>query len=275
MSIAEIGSLVNSILQPQNSAQQLFNIINPSQSSGVDYRPWWAVNTQATIFDQLFNFAVASYNKEEKGVQEIFDPGYINIYLQYPNKKLTDLAASITKGLYENDDKATAIIWWVLQNFPYMSDEENYGYDELWVPPTFALAKGSGDCEDGAFLVHSLLLHAGIDYDRVRTYGGFVDAGEGAASGGHAWTAYRRETDDEWVVLDSSYYPNFLHVDDRPLMRKTAMYRENYFYFNRFVWTNLEGVDRIHNPGAWYNYNSNGILSNKLRFAGSFINRYA
>jgi predicted transglutaminase-like cysteine proteinase len=269
------GSLVNAMLQPQNTAQQLFNIINPSRSTSVDYRPWWAVNTQATIFDQLFNFAISNYNREEKGVQEIFDPGYINIYLQYPNTKLQRLADDITYGLHDNDNKATAIIHWVLQNFPYMSDEENYGYDELWVPPTFALAKGSGDCEDGAFLVHSLLLHAGIDHDRIRTYGGFVDAGEGAASGGHAWTAYRRETDDEWVVLDSSYYPNFLHVDDRPLMRKTAMYRENYFYFNRFVWTNLEGVDRIHNPGAWYNYSANGILENKLRFAGSFINRYA
>lgn len=269
------GSLVNSILQPQNSAKQLFNIINPQQQASADYRPWWAVNTQQTLFDQLFNFAVSNYQQQETGVQEIFDPGYINIYLQYPNSKLQRLADDITYGLYDNDNKATAIIRWVLHNFPYETDEDNYGYDELWVPPTFSLAQGSGDCEDGAFLVHSLLLHAGIDHQRIRTYGGFVDSGEGAASGGHAWTAYRRERDDEWVVLDSSYYPNLLHVDERPMMKNQSMYRENYFYFDRFTWTNLEGVDRIHNPGAWYNYNANAILENKLRWAGSFINRYA
>lgn len=274
MSIPSVtGNLINSILQPQNTSAQLFNIINPPQSTQSSDRPWWAVNTQATIFDQLFSFGQQQY--EQSGVDEIFDPGYISIYLQYPNSRLQKLADAITKNAHSNDDKASAIIDWVLRNFPYETDEVNYGYEEMWVPPTFALAKGSGDCEDGAFLVHSLLLHAGISHERIRTYGGFVDAGEGAASGGHAWTAYRRETDDEWVVLDSSYYPNFRKVEDRPLMRKQSMYVDNYFYFNRFTWTNLEGVDRIHTPGAWYNYSANGILENKLRWAGSFVNQYA
>lgn len=252
---------------------QLFNIINQKQTAIIDNRPWWAANTEFTIFDQLFNFAVTQ--QEEKGEEEIFDPGYMQIYLQYPNQRLQRLADQITEGVYSNDDKATEIIRWVLRNFPYESDKVNYGYDEFWVPPTFSLAKGSGDCEDGAFLVHSLLLHAGIPYERIRTYGGFVDAGAGAPSGGHAWTAYRRESDDEWVVLDSSYYPNLKHVDDRPLMREQSMYVDNYFFFNRFVWTNLTDLDRIHNPGAWYTYNANAILENKLKFAGAFINRYA
>jgi len=60
----------------------------------------------------------------------------------------------------------------------------------------FRATIGKGDCEDGAFLVHSLLLHAGVPYDRIGTYGGLVESGEGAATGGHAWTAYRRESDD-------------------------------------------------------------------------------
>jgi hypothetical protein len=275
MPFSPLGS-VNDILQPQTTASQLFNIINPPpQNNNIDVRPWWGQNSAPTLFDQLFSFAIQNYNVEEQGVQEIFDPGYMNIYLQFPNSRLQKLADEITYGLHDNDDKATAVIRWVLYNFPYETDENNYGYDELWVPPTFSLAKGSGDCEDGAFLVHSLLLHAGIDYKRIRTYGGYVDAGEGAASGGHAWTAYRREYDNEWVVLDSSYYPNLDHVVERPLMRETAMYRENFFYFNRFVWTNLEGVDRIHNPGAWYNYSSDGILQNQLRWVGTFVNRYA
>jgi transglutaminase-like putative cysteine protease len=267
---------INSVFQNQGTnAFQLFNIINPSPSQQTqDVRPWWATGTELTLFDQIFSIAL-NQKQQQEGEDEIFDPGYIQIYLQHPNRYLEALAEKITKGSYSNDDKATDIIQWVLNNFPYATDEDNYGYDELWIPPIFALKQGSGDCEDGAFLVHSLLLHAGIPYDRIRTYGGFVDAGEGAASGGHAWTAYRRESDDEWVVLDSSYYPNFKHVEDRPLMRKTAMYRENYFFFNKLTWTNLTNIDRIHNPGAWYSYNANAILEHKLNFAGSFINRYS
>lgn len=274
MSIQPLGS-INDILQPRISAQKLFNIINPPTSQAVDNRPWWAANTATTIFDQLFNFSLNQYQPNTGTETETFEPTFINMYLQYPNEKLQELADYITDGLTEDDDKATAIIWWTLFNFPYKTDKENYGYDEMWVPPTFALAKGSGDCEDGAFLVHSLMLHAGIPYNRIRTYGGFVDSGDGAASGGHAWTAYRRETDDEWVVLDTSYYPNLRHVDDRTPMRKIEMYRENYFFFNKLTWTTLEGIDRIHNPGAWYNYSVNGTFNSMLKTAGMLISRYA
>ena len=44
---------------------------------------------------------------------------------------------------------------------------------------------------------------------------GYVDAGPGAASGGHGWVAYRRESDDEWVAVDFSYYPDLRPMDYR------------------------------------------------------------
>jgi predicted transglutaminase-like cysteine proteinase len=254
-------------------ATELFNIINGNQPQAVD-RPWWdAGNQTTTVFDVLLSFAQAQYAQPSGKEEKSFTPAFNNIYLQYPNAELEQLADKITSGLSKNDDKATAIIRWVLQNFPYKEDKINYGYEEMWVPPTLALNKGSGDCEDGAFLVHSLLIHSGIPYDRVRTYGGFVDAGAGAASGGHAWTAYRRETDDEWVILDSSYYPTMAAVKDRPRMRNQEIYVDNYFYFNRLYWVNLEGVDRIHNPGQTYSVK--GILDKKLELAGKLISIYA
>jgi hypothetical protein len=197
------------------------------------------------------------YAKEER----IYSPVYNRVYLQYPNDRLQALADQITFGLNENDDKATAAIQWVLRNFPYEEDITNYGHPELWAPPTFALRKGSGDCEDGAFIVHSLLLHSGIPRERIRTYGGLVKAGAGAATGGHAWTAYRRESDDEWVILDTSYYPTLSHVRDRPLMKDTTLYINNFFYFDAHYWVNLEDVDRIHDPGAVYAYKLDGFVT--------------
>jgi len=258
------------LLEP-TSANDLFQIVNNQQSQQVD-KPWWD-NTPVNTFDILSSFAQVVYEQNPTGEEKTFSAGYNRIYLQYPHEDLQALSDKITYGLSDNDDKATAIIRWVLQNFPYQEDIDNYGYDEFWAPPIFALQRGRGDCEDGAFLVHSLMLHAGISYDRIRTYGGYVDAGPGAASGGHAWTAYRRELDDEWVVLDSSYFPTLDHVKDRPLMKGQSMYVDNFFYFNQLYWVNLEGIDRIHNPGIIYS--AKAAMENKLALAGRLINAYA
>jgi predicted transglutaminase-like cysteine proteinase len=270
--IGPIGCDACTFTQPV-MPKELFDTIN-GVNTQVE-RSWWdAGNAPPTIFDELLSFAKAQYAVDtESGEEKRLTPAYNNIYLQYPTDEIQELVDKITFGLRSNDDKATAVIRWVLQNLPYKEDKVNYGYEELWVPPTFTLAKKSGDCEDGAFLVHSMLLHAGIPYERVRTYGGFVDAGEGAASGGHAWTAYRRASDDEWVVLDSSYYPTMDHVRDRPKMRNQKMYVDNFFYFNKLYWVNLDGVDRIHNPGIVYN--ANAAISNKLKLAGRLMDLYA
>lgn len=271
VSLGAANPFIDRILQPsRNSASDLFRTINPPASNLVDTnKPWWAPSDTTGVFDALAYHSIALYQEEPK--EEVFqDPLYNNMWLQHPNDQIQRLADRITEGLYSNDDKATAIIWWVLYNFPYQYDKKNYGEDEFWAPPTFALAKGSGDCEDGAFLVHSLLLHAGVPYDRIRTYGGLVRAGEGAETGGHAWTAYRRELDDEWVVLDTSYYPTLRHVKDRSLMRNDNRYVENLFWFNKIYWVNTYDIDRIHNPGA--TYNAQGAMKNKINTLGWLVN---
>jgi hypothetical protein len=56
---------------------------------------------------------------------------------------------------------------------------------------TVSMERTTGICEDGAFLIHSLALYAGVPADRLRTYGGIVFSDEyGLTVGGHAWTAY-------------------------------------------------------------------------------------
>ena len=271
----ELGAVnpnIYKILLPkgEDGINDVFQLINPVNNTTADaIAPWWAPSDTSSIFSTLTQHAIELYRNDPK--EEVFqDPLYNAMWLQHPNDQLQRLADQITEGLYTNDDKATAIIRWTLFNFPYQTDEKNYGTVELWAPPTFALAKGSGDCEDGAFLVHSLLLHAGVPFDRIRTYGGLVKAGEGAETGGHAWTAYRRETDDEWVVLDSSYYPTLKHVKDRPLMRNDSKYVENLFWFNEVNWVNTYDIDRIHNPGA--TYNPKGMMKNKINTLGWLIN---
>ena len=270
MSVPPIGSTscwdctpLVSLLRPESaSGDGLLSLLTNSRAGAARDDKSWVPDTRPNIFAQLLTISLSLYDQGHKKEEKILSPVYNRIYLQHPNDRLQALADEITSRLHNNDDKATATIQWVVKNFPYEEDLNNYGYEELWAPPTFALRKGSGDCEDGAFIVHSLLLHAGISRERVRTYGGLVKAGEGAATGGHAWTAYRRESDDQWVILDTSYYPTFKHVADRPLMKDASLYVDNFFYFDSLYWVNLEDVDRIHDPGAVYSYKLDSFLRN-------------
>lgn len=189
--------------------------------------------TDELIADLLGNIKKIRENiiQYQFGIQT--EPGGDNDYgeyLQFPNRNISKLAESIVEQGDSNDDKAYKILMWVLDNIEYQSDLQSYGQDEYWAYPTMTLANRTGDCEDGAFLIHSLMLHAGIPPDRIRTYGGYVVAGEGASTGGHGWTVYKRETDDEWVVLDWSYFPNRTPVAERIPMREDPRYIDDYFY---------------------------------------------
>jgi hypothetical protein len=70
--------------------------------------------------------------------------------------------------------------------------------DDAWrcAPATLALLRG--DCEDGALLLHGLMLAAGLPAERIVTVFGRV----GARREGHAWVAWRRLGDGRWTVLD-------------------------------------------------------------------------
>ena len=161
--------------------------------------------------EQLNPFKINLENQlnYQKLEEEVIPNSFFNrVFLQYPNEILRELAYSIVDPEDSNDEKVRRITSWVIKNIKYAEDIDNYGYEEFWIPPILTLRKGSGDCEDGAFLIHSLLLNADVPAYRLRTYGGLVQAADGARSGGHAWTAYQRESDNEWVVIDFSFLPD-------------------------------------------------------------------
>ena len=56
---------------------------------------------------------------------------------------------------------------WVADNIEYMSDEEQRGVDDYWQTPEETLSLGTGDCEDFAILLCSLLRAYGIDAEQV------------------------------------------------------------------------------------------------------------
>ena len=173
-----------------------------------------------------------------------------SMYLQFPNADIKALVDTIVEPTDTNDEKAYKIMSWVQNNITYQDDWKTYKSNEFWALPTMTLDKKVGDCEDGAFLIHSMMLNAGIPWDQIRTYGGDVFAGEGAAAGGHAWTAYRRETDNEWVVLDWCYYASKQPISERTPMKDVLYYFDDWFYTNAKETVETPFVNKVKDPGA-------------------------
>lgn len=140
----------------------------------------------------------------------------------------------LVTGLKGNhDQKAHWCQNWVTGHISYVGDKKNAGIEECWQFPNETLITNKGDCEDGAILIASMMLNAGIPSWRVRVTAGLVKAGKAAETGGHAYVTYCRESDNNWVVLDWCYLPDTaLRVEEKPLLKDKKEYKEIWFSFN-------------------------------------------
>lgn len=237
---------------------ELFNTIN---------------NTSHTHIPDVFGVLNSLVNQKYTSADEIkSNPAYVNFYFQYPNQQIGTLALEITASATSDDEKVLAIQEWVVQNIEYTEDKDQWGYEELWQPPMVTLNTRKGDCEDGAFLIISLALNAGVDPDRLRFYGGEVKAGEGARTGGHGWVAYIRESDGQWVVVDYSYYPDLRPMDDRPIMASDMRYIEQYFILEVGEVITSD-KNRVRDPDV--TYTANGYIKPNVLMPGTWMSQYA
>ena len=151
-------------------------------------------------------------------------------------------------GLRKDTPNETAL---VIQNF--VCNFLKYKYDDLasecpefWLFPFEAIQSEIGDCEDGAILIASLLINAGVPSWRVKVCAAQVMADPVFAPsdtelGGHAYCIYladRPESDRklEWVILDWCYLQDpEVPIGDKPLARNggtEGAYRNIWFTFN-------------------------------------------
>jgi len=150
-------------------------------------------------------------------------------YITPNNPTILKLAREITNFSDPDDKKIYDIEQWVRKNITYVSDVKNYGQLERWAYPIETLRKRSGDCEDQAFLVHSLSIAAGIQPNRLRTYGGLVFNPNGSAPGGHAWTAFKRN-DNRWITVDTTYYAINTLIAERIPLSEDLRYFDDFWY---------------------------------------------
>ena len=221
MNIAPISSHVDIttlIPKPKDKIEDIWDAIKPWESSPLD------------IYNLLDTLSETRWALIQFGGETDSGLGYER-YLQFPNATLQALANTIVVPSDSSNEKVYKIEQWVRNHIRYVSDTENYGVSELWAYPTVTVERGTGDCEDGAFLIHSLALHAGVSPERLRTYGGIVYADEyGLSTGGHAWTAYRREIDEQWIIVDWCYWAKDTPLSERIPMADEHKYIDDYFY---------------------------------------------
>jgi hypothetical protein len=122
-----------------------------------------------------------------------------------------------------------------IKDYEYIRDTEVRDF-EVKDTHNFVFKNGiiTHNCEDQSFLTHSMLLAAGVPVDRVRTYGGLVEAGINAPLGGHAWTIYKRESDNQWVDLDACYYPDNTSVVNKETFKAQDEYVDAYWWMNGY-----------------------------------------
>jgi hypothetical protein len=145
---------------------------------------------------------------------------------------------------------------WAVQKFvcsllKYSEDDETEDCPEFWQFPFEAIQSQVGDCEDGAILIASLLINAGIPSWRVKVCAAQVVADPIFAPseselGGHAYCIYLADRTDterklEWVILDWCYLQDpETSVEEKPLAGdggQEGAYRDIWFTFNdKYSW---------------------------------------
>jgi hypothetical protein len=132
----------------------------------------------------------------------------------------------------------------------YVGDNESSECPEFWQFPFETLQSGMGDCEDGAILMASLMIQAGIPSYRVKICAGYVQESPTAPQGGHCYCIYladRGWRKQEWVVLDWCYYEDPDVAPEKKPLAKNGGYKGYYqslwFTFNNEYSWNQEGLE--------------------------------
>jgi predicted transglutaminase-like cysteine proteinase len=108
----------------------------------------------------------------------------------------------------DDEDTMRRVTLWVIDHLQYIGDQVYRGQPEYWQNPEDTIITLKGDCEDGAILIKSLSLCAGVPDWKVKIMAGEV------VGGGHAYCTFIRY-DDTQVILDWCYWPNRLRIAER------------------------------------------------------------
>lgn len=154
-------------------------------------------------------------NKYQRRVWRLMDLG------KPESSKIRELSSCITCVISGNEGIINAIKIWVIRNIEYVTDQELFGKTEHWQSPNKTLLNRKGDCEDFSLLLACLLIHAGIDADKLRFIMGPVShLGQESY---HAYLLYEQK--GSWRILDTTF---------RVLGQDTDLFSKGKYVANEF-----------------------------------------
>lgn len=132
---------------------------------------------------------------------------------------------------------------WVAANIEYKTDDEQWGVEEYWQTPDETLSLHTGDCEDFAILLCTLLRAYGIAEEHI-----YVAVGIDSGGYGHAFLIEDWYLDGEWRAIEpqvgtQTFPPGRRFEDyslaDFKLLRDyeiIAAFNDFYYYDESFPW---------------------------------------
>lgn len=143
------------------------------------------------------------------------------------------------------NETAHACQKFVVNYMSYIADEQESGVEEFWQFPFETVAAKAGDCEDGAILMASLMINAGIPNWRVKVVAGNVRPQPTAPEGGHAYCIFLADRDNgdmEWEIHDWCYYEDSEIPTGQKPLAKEGGYNHSYTqvwwsFNNEFSWS--------------------------------------
>jgi len=133
-------------------------------------------------------------------------------------------------------DKRAMVIWdFVAKTIKYVYDTQKQRKGDFWLFPPEIHTLGEGDCEDGSFLLASLLIASGISPFCVRVVLGEVFDEKGKSLGGHCWPVYKNEL-GEWCILESTldHIPSRMPEANKLSEKGQSFQYVPYYCFNNY-----------------------------------------
>lgn len=162
-------------------------------------------------------------------------------------------------------DLRARIIWdHVAQKINYTSDAKEQRKGDFWLFPSEVNTLAYGDCEDGSFLLASLLIGSGISPFNVRVVLGELYDRDGKSMGGHCWPMYKNEA-GRWCILESTFNraPYSLPTADRFTDTGDVRYVPHFCFNNYHLWVIRHDANPFANPQSYLRAKSRrGRLAN-------------
>jgi hypothetical protein len=190
---------------------------------------------QDTIIEDK-RFVIGSPNRQIKAdIREWISFEDNSIMKEIVRKLVTEKGLPTSRGPGDFDKRAMILWDFIAQNVSYIHDSEKQRKEDFWLFPPEVYALRKGDCEDGSFLLASLLITCGISPFCVRVVLGEVFDENGRSLGGHCWPAYKNES-GQWCILESTLdaIPSRMPEADKLTIPGQFFQYKPYYCFNHY-----------------------------------------